>query len=266
MGKDNSRSLTAVEEKIQQDGDEIISRINESEEETVNQMLQTYKDIKEDIEGSLNPFDVVDHLPHYAEWTGEKLVVDADKVDYNFGNTTSTVSLTQKKKKVLKKIVEEDYGDKEISEDGVASISYVQVTKAAFGFLIENPLLYEAFVQGRTRRKKDFVGRAEIAGDKSEFTRDTKSDAVETAEHLRQQGADSVCVLNRDGDGKEDVVEFKIGESQQEESQEESSDSDDIDERPLNGDEYKAIVGALYRDEQEQLASRVIDLVWGDEQ
>lgn len=251
------------------------------EESSVDEMMEKFDEIMEQREQSLKPHEVTDQLPAGAR------IEDGNLVKNDSRPERDTIGFTPKRRKVIK-CINEGMSPKEISKQDIASHAHISRTKREFGFLLENPMLYDAFVERPTKTSKDYKLTVTADDEEMTLTKPNEQKATAAAERLLSNGWSKVRLEYPDGDvttyGKrslepasepdstksvdEDGNESKDGKSEVEEVSEQDDDpftyENTEDETIINEDGYKAIVGALYRDENDELAGKVIDIVWGD--
>ena len=218
----------------------------ESEEDgEVSEMLDKFEEIKEQRERSLSPVDVVDRLPDYASWDGNKLKVNIENRSWNTEDK-QFMGLTSKKKKILRAL-NDGMTPTEVDRQGIASQSYVSRTKKGFGFLLSDPMLFDAFVARSLKCSKDY--RVEGPDEKFNVQKDSLPQALEAAERFVESTGESPII--RHPDGHTEVYETQ----EQKISSFESNDSMGA----LDDEDWKKILGALHRDDQDELASFIID-------
>jgi len=229
---------------------------NDEEKPTVEQMLENLDELKEKRSRSLRPYDVVDQLPTMAKYEDGELKVTVNR------DWEKVISLTPLRRKILS-CLERGMSPQDVVKQDIASQGYVAKTKNDFGFLLDNPALYDAFVERALRTEDDFIIRGETGEDEIELTKKNKSLSTKTAERLISNGWDNVVIEEPDGN----ILSY----SKNRPSSPQSPDSGDQVEqeepeeqtRPLLEDEYTDIVAALHRDDQDELAKKVIKTVWG---
>ena len=220
----------------------------ESEEDgEVSEMLDKFEEIKEQRERSLSPADVVDRLPDYASWDGNKLKVNIENRAWNTEDKKHT-GLTSKKKKILRAL-KDGMTPTEVDRQGIASQSYTSRTKRGFGFLLSDPMLFDAFVAKALKSSKDY--RVEGPDEKFNVQKNSLPDALEAAERFVESTGESPII--RHPDGHTEVYETQ----EQKMSSFESNDSMGA----LDDEDWKKILGALHRDDQDELASYIIDQI-----
>lgn len=218
----------------------------ESEENgEVSEMLDKFEEIKEERERSLSPVDVVDRLPDYASWDGNKLKVNIENRSWNTEGKQFT-GLTSKKKKILRAL-NDGMSATEIDRQGIASQSYTSRTKKGFGFLLDDPMLFDAFVTKALKSSKDY--RVEGPDEKFNVQKNSLPDALEAAERFVESTGESPVI--RHPEGHTEVYETQSQKMKSFESVDSMGALDDED--------WKKILGALHRDDQDELASYIID-------
>jgi len=226
------------------------------EEPTVEQMLENLDELKEKRSRSLRPYDVVDQLPTMAKYEDGELKVAVNR------QWEKVISLTPLRRKILS-CLEKGMEQQEIVNRDIASQGYVAKTKNDFGFLLDNPALYDAFVERALRTEDDYIIRGETGEDEIELSKKNKSKATKTAERLISNGWDNVVIEEPDGNvlsySKNRLSSPQSPDSSDQVEQEEPEEQT----RPLLEDEYTNIVAALHRDNQDELAKKVIKTVWG---
>ena len=213
----------------------------------VSEMLDKFEEIKEQRERSLSPVDVVDHLPSFTTWDGNRLKINIENRPWNTEGAI-TMGLTTKKKKILRALAD-GMSPCEIVSDGIASDSYIAKTRKGFNFLLEDPMLYDAFVERSLKSSKDY----RVEGPDGEFNmqKDSLPQALEAAERFVESTGKSPVI--RHPDGHAEVYETQEQKAQSFESGDSMGAFDDED--------WKKVVGALHRDNQDELASFIIDEV-----
>ena len=211
----------------------------------VSEMLDKFEKIKEERERSLSPVDVVDRLPNFATWNGNKLKINIENRPWNTEGAI-TMGLTTKKKKILRAI-NDGMSPGEIVSEGIASDSYITKTRKGFNFLLEDPMLYDAFVSKALKSSKDY----RVEGGDGEFNiqKDSLPQALEAAERFAESTGESPII--RHPEGHTEVYETP--------SQKIQSFEEDDSMGALDDEDWKKILGALHRDDQDELASYIID-------
>jgi len=218
----------------------------ESEEDgDVSEMLDKFEEIKEQKERSLSPVDVVDRLPSFATWDGNKLKINIENRPWNTEGAV-TMGLTTKKKRILRAL-HDGMSSGEIASEGIASDSYIAKTRKGFNFLLEDPMLFDAFVARALKSSKDY--RVEGPDGTFNVQKNSLPLALEAAERFVESTGDSPVI--RHPDGHTEVYE----------TQEQKANSFETDDSmgALDDEDWKKILGALHRDDQDELASFIID-------
>lgn len=232
MGKCNPASKQVEEMKNEQESDE-----------SVDELMEKYNQILEETKRSITPSDVIEYLPENAKMVDDQLVVEDSVRHY-----ADTAKLTQSRKEILQEL-RDGSTPAEIKEKGVASQSHVSRTKSLFGFILEHPALKEAFLsKSRVRPKWELV-------DPESDTRlsyESKENLIEDIKHLRSV-FDTFPDVYRNGQLVSD--EFEEEENNEESSKEFSQGFG----HPLDTEDWKKIIAALNRDDQDELANFIID-------
>lgn len=218
---------------------------HEGEEETVDDLLEKYNEVKDGTDVSLDPHDVRDFLPESVEWDGNKLLQYEPHDD-----SVNKTSLTPLKKEVLRAL-DNGLTPHEIDEQDIASSSYGFRTREDFGFIIESPAMKQAFLShGRVMSEWKLVH----PDDDVEISYSSRAEAIKDYSKISEAfGIDPVVL--KDGE------EISINEDDNEESQESQDDAESFEKfaDPLDTEDWKMVVAALHRDEQDDLASYILD-------
>lgn len=215
---------------------------SDDNEESVDELMETYNEIIKESKRSLTPSDVIDHLPENAKMMEGTLVIE-DDVRAN----CKTAHLTQNRKEVLKS-VDDGMNAGEIERAGIASQSQTSRTRQLFGFILEHPALKEAFLS-----KSRLSAQWELVDPESETTisYDSKREAIRDFKRFSQAFGSAPEVYKN---GERLNVDSESDDSNLEEFSGEFS-------HPLDKEDWKKIIAALNRDEQDELASFIIDNV-----
>lgn len=215
-------------------------------EETVDDLLEKYEEVKNGTRCSLSPHEVKEHLPEKACIKEGKLRVEASTRDDDYAN------LTPMRKEILRAL-NRGLSTEEIVNRDIASSSYVSRTRREFDFLLENPALYSAFVE--KGRVKDNWRIVDPKTD-TELTYDSRRKAVQGLHKFIQSFGttpevyhNDECVSSIEHNGKSVSLETDDNEIE--------SFAEGI-ENPLDDEDWQNIVAALHRDNQDELASFVI--------
>jgi len=232
-------------------GNELLTD-GDGEEPSIEEMMENYEKYREMCDRSLSPHDVKDYLPAGVWYDGNKLWVNTSD---NPNTDAEKTSLTSKRRKIIR-YLNDGYTQMEVEEKNIASQSYAYNTKKLFGFLLDNPLLYDAFVEKSLRASKDYKVKM---GD-SVISRDSRPQAIAAAERMATSADDVVVIEYPDGKVEEYLPDPK---SPGKEDDDDEAPKSQEQERPFTEDDYREIVAALHRDENDELAERVIKQVWG---
>jgi hypothetical protein len=216
-------------------------------DEEIDELIEKFEEIKEEKERSLSPVDVVDRIPEHASWNGNKLKVNIENRTWNTSGQ-KRMSLTSKSKKILRAL-NDGKSASQIDREGVASQSYAGKVKRAFGFLLSDPMLFDAFVARALKSSREY--KVEGPDDKFTVEKESLPSALEAAERFVESTGESPVI--RHPDGHTEVYE----------TQEQKAASFDSDQSisPLDEEDWKHIIAALHRDDQDELASFVLDEV-----
>ena len=211
-------------------------------EESVDELMEKYNQIMEESKRSLTPSDVVDYLPENAKIEDGTLVIED-----NIRPACKTARLTQNRKDVLKAL-SDDMDAGEIQRADIASQSQVTRTRQLFGFILEHPALREAFLS-----KSRIQPQWELVDPESETTisYNSKRKAIRDFKRFSQAFGTAPDV-------------FKNGEQvslDEEPNTESNVEFSGEFSHPLDKEDWKKIIAALNRDEQDELASFIIDNV-----
>lgn len=226
---------------------EVAPETEDKSNEETDELLEKFEEIRDSRTRSLSPFDVVDRLPEYAEWNGNKLKVNIENRPWNT-DKQKTTSLTPKAKKILR-AVDDGSSPSEIQEEGIASQSYAVRVRRSFRFILDDPMLFDAFVARSLKASREYC----VEGPDDKFTVEKESlpSALEAAERFVESTGEAPII--RHPDGHTEVYE----------SQDQKDNSFEAEEfvSPLDEEDWKMIIAALHRDDQDKLASFVLDEV-----
>ena len=219
----------------------------EDSTEEVDELLDKFEEIKEERERSLSPVDVVDRLPDYATWDGNELRVNIENRTWN-SSGAKYAGLTTKRKKILRALNDgKSPGD--IVQDGIAAQSYISRTRKTFNFVLNDPMVFDAFVARALKTSREY--KVEGPDDKFSVEKDSLPSALEAAERFVESTGESPVIRHPDG-------HTEVYETQEQKA---ASFESDQSISPLDEEDWKHIIAALHRDDQDELASFVLDEV-----
>jgi DNA-binding Lrp family transcriptional regulator len=129
-------------------------QVEEAKDPTVQEMLDNYGEYKENSQLSTNKFsdEVQERLPDHAEIKKGNLTVPSPKRERNSDGQPINYSFTDLRRKIIKALAENpDKSQLQISKDLDISDTSISYAKKGFGFLLDDPVLFDAFVlTGRT--------------------------------------------------------------------------------------------------------------------
>lgn len=221
--------------------------------ETIDQMFENYEEYLEEAERTLSPYDVLDRLPDLASWDGNKLWCNTE----NFENfTNDRMGLTKRAKQILK-LKYEGISFQEIENRGVASFGYATKVCKVFDFLLIDPYMFEAFVEKSLKTQKDYVIRN--LDDDNDFSANSLPAAKQVAERLIGSGSKRVDILEPDGSRIQYAGSGEVKNSPDRNVPE--SIDEDVGVAFLDDEDWKVIIAALYRDNEDILAGYIMDKI-----
>lgn len=249
-----------------------------AEKVDADEMLDMFKEIQSGRFKSLPPAKVVGMVPDYAEYVGGELKVPDET---RSGNGEAKQSLTKTGKEIIFAF-NEGYSQREIDEEGIASESYAYRVKNNFDFLLEDDVLYSAFVlDGAFKLDSDFIyvlcdldEEYGLAFSDPKIPDDVVADFQEVLDGqskvVKLEGDDTETVKRNDPNpGKKerytDLSEFVsdevVGTSYDENpsTTDDTSSDGDSQDVSISRDEWKEVVKVLYRMSKDDLASKIID-------
>lgn len=228
------------------------------EKVSADELFDRYEEIKNGQYRALHPTWLTDRLPSNAWYDDGKLRVEAPDI---LSAENSTASLTDLRKEIIKR-THRGHSAREMDEAGVCSESTVSRARRLFKFLLEDPLLYNAYVEDRafTLSHGQYVltdedGQFGVAViNQSEIT----DEVVEAFHEIVERNPQ---IRNADGDVV--VSSFDVGDEKPIDRYDAVEDivtipDEDTDDE-LSDQEIHGIVAALHRDHQDDLASRVME-------
>ena len=216
----------------------------------VEEMLDQYREYKEQTESSATKSEAVDRLPERAFMERGKLWVP----DEEDGRDTTKAGLTEQRKEILR--VQAEHPSKsqtELSRMVSVSQSYFSKAIRLFGFLIEDPLLYEAFVlDGRVSGDSWTVRNGDV-----ESSVASKAQGKEILKQKWSEQGEFWELISPEGD----VI--TVGDLLNQEAPlrgPAESDSDSESSVPVtwSDEEVARIVGSLYAQDEAELATEFV--------
>lgn len=129
-------------------------QVEEAKDPTVQEMLDNYSEYKENSQLSTSKFsdEVQERLPDHAEIKEGNLTVPSPKRERNSDGQPINYSFTDLRRKIIKALAENpEKSQVQISKDLDTSDTSITYARKAFGFLLDDPVLFDAFVlTGRT--------------------------------------------------------------------------------------------------------------------
>ena len=213
-----------------------------------DELFNQYEEIQQGKFKSLHPLWCAELLPDSAKWEDGRLYADVENLGGVQGNWAG---FTELRCEIIERLAKGST-QKEIADNGVASGGYASRTKKLFGFLLEDTLLYNAYVvsNGTIPEKGQYV----LTNEDKEFgvIYNNRNISEEDVERFRQV-IDSELVQVIDYNG------VQVRSFAEETEDEDVQSEEDQDEQFLSREEWKEVVGSLYRDDKDELASKVID-------
>lgn len=221
--------------------------------ETIEQMFENYEEYLEQKKRTLRPYDVVDRLPNLATWDGNKLWYNTQSIPTH---SNDVMGLTKKAKKILN-LRSQDLTMQEITDRGVASVGYANKVCDIFAFILKDPYLFEAFVEKSLKTEKDYAIR-DLDGE-SEFSANSLPAAKQVAERLIGSGSRRVQILEPDGSKIQYAGTGKV--KNEPDLTVPESINEDVGVAFLDDEDWKVIIAALYRDDEDILAGYIMDKI-----
>jgi len=208
---------------------------NMGDRESIDQLLESYNDIQEEMVETKTPFDIDDlddRLPTGASFDGEKLWVTD-----NTSNDAQNSSLTDRRKNVLREYAK----TRDVTQTAAtieSSESHIYATKDLFGFLLEDPVLFEAFLLDRQQRDV-----WEVKYEDGSSTTHCKAAACKFARKKFAETGEIPLVVGPDGDFYDafpDDIKGADGNYQEQTQQAQASDtSSDVEVDPTTAERHE---------------------------
>lgn len=226
------------------------------------EMIDQYQEYNGNRYKSLPPIPARVLLPDGATFEDGKLKVSID----NKSRDINSSSLTSLGKEILQEFNAGENAQ-EIADMGISSYGYALETKNQFEFLLNNPVLFNAYVveNGVYSKSSPYI----LCDVDDEYAIPLESDDVSESLVLDFQtvvGKDAKLINTENGEFT--IFESSTGAAQDDESQSSENGESPTKSVPGNEDqsdetitrgEWKEIVGELYRGRKDDLAGKVID-------